>query len=168
MDGVDGRLDLVRPGPVAPQALADQSLPLGNLRAVPEPAVLVGKKHQLPVGGGPAGPPRLREQHQGEQPHDLGLARHELQQQPTQTDGLRAQVGADEVVAGGRRIALVEHQVDDGQHRREPPWEVGLRGDAVGDVRVADLVLGAHDPLRHGGLGHDEGACDLGRGQAAQ
>ena len=54
------------------------------------------------------------------------------------------------------------------QHGVEPLGQsLALRHD-VGDVGVADLVLGAHQPLREGRLRHQEGARDLGRAQPAQ
>ena len=37
-----------------------------------------------------------------------------------------------------------------------------------GDARVADLALGPDEPLRHGGLGHQEGMGDLGRRHAGK
>ena len=131
-------------------------------------AVLVGQQHQLAVGGGAGGPPRLDQQHQGEQPHDLGFVGHQLGQDPAQADGLGAQLLADQGVAGAGRVALVEDQVDDGQHGPEPVREVGLVRDPVGDPGVADLALGPDQPLGHGRLGHQEGAGDLGGGEPAQ
>jgi hypothetical protein len=47
VDGVDRRLDLVRPGGVAPQAAANDRLALGDQIVIPGPAVLVGQQHEL-------------------------------------------------------------------------------------------------------------------------
>ena len=71
-------------------------------------------------------------------------------------------------VAGAGGVALVEDQVDDGQHGPEPVGQVGLVRDPVGDPGVADLALGPDQPLGHGRLGHQEGAGDLGGGEPAQ
>ena len=136
--------------------------------AIPEAAVLVGQQHELAVGGRAGGPARLDEQHEREQSHDLGFVGHQLGQQPSEADGLRAEVLADEPVARARRVALVEDEVDDGQHGPQAVREVGLVRDAVGDPRVADLALGPDQPLGHGRLGHQEGARDLGGGEPAQ
>jgi hypothetical protein len=65
-------------------------------------------------------------------------------------------------------VPLVEDQVDDGEHGRQPPGQVGLGRDAVRDSRVPDLALGPDQPLGHGGLRHQERVRDLRRGEPAQ
>jgi hypothetical protein len=65
-------------------------------------------------------------------------------------------------------VPLGEDEVDDRQDRRDPGREVGVAGHAIGDARIADLLLGPHDPLCHRRLGHEEGPCDLGRREAAE
>ena len=82
---------------------------------------------------------------------------------PAQPDRLGAQVVAGE---GGR--AGGEHQVDHRQHGPEPVGQVGVAGHPVGDAGVADLALGAHQPLRHRRLGHQERVGDLLGGQPAE
>jgi hypothetical protein len=168
VDGVDRRLDLVRAGLVAPQALPDDGLAFGDAVAVPAAAVLVGQQHQLAVGGGAGGPARLDQQHERQQPHDLRFVGHELGQEPSQADGLRAEVVADEPVARAGRVALVEDEVDDGQHGPQAVGELGLVGDPIRDPRVADLALGPDQPLGHGRLGDQEGPRDLRGGEASQ
>ena len=79
-----------------------------------------------------------------------------------EADGFVAQDRAHEVGAGGRRVALVEQQVEHGEHRARALGQQVRRRDAVRDAGVADLVLGPHEPLRHRRLGHEERACDLG------
>ncbi len=78
-----------------------------------------------------------------------------------EADRLGAQLVAHEVLAARRGVALVEDQVDDGEHGAEPVRQLGVAGDAVGDVGVADLALGPDQPLRHRRLRHEEGAGDL-------
>ena len=73
-----------------------------------------------------------------------------------------AQLAAHEGVAGCGDVALVEHEVHDREHRREPVGELVVLGHAVGDVGGLDLLLGPHDALGHGRLGHEEGPGDLG------
>ncbi len=65
-------------------------------------------------------------------------------------------------------MALVEDQVDDGEHGGQPAGQIGLRRDAIGDARVPDLGLGPYEPLGHGRLGHQERMRDLAGGQAAK
>ena len=166
--GVDRGLDLVRARLAAAQALPDEGLALGDQRAVPARPVLVGEQHQRAVRGRAGRPPRLGEQHQREQPEHLGLVRHELGQQPPEPDRLGAQVGAGQRLARARRVALVEDEVDDGEHAGKPGGQVGLRRDAVRDPGVPDLGLGPDQPLGHGRFRHQEGARDLGRGEPAE
>ena len=54
------------------------------------------------------------------------------------------------------------------QHAVEPLRQELRRRDAVRDAGVADLALGADQPLGERRLGHEERPRDLGRGQAAQ
>ncbi len=79
-----------------------------------------------------------------------------------------AEVLADEPLARAGRVALVEDEVDDRQHGPKTIGQVGLMRDAVRDPRVADLSLGADQPLRHRRLGDKKGARDLRRGQPSQ
>jgi hypothetical protein len=50
--GIDGGLDLVRPGLVQPQALADDGLAPGDQRAIPECPVLLGEADELALRAG--------------------------------------------------------------------------------------------------------------------
>jgi hypothetical protein len=49
MDGVDRRLELVRPRPVEPQAAADDVLALVDERAIPFVTVLIREQHELAI-----------------------------------------------------------------------------------------------------------------------
>ena len=94
-------------------------LALGDQRAVPPGAVLVGEQHELAVAASVRAARRDSvEQHQREQAQRLGLVRHQLDEQAAEPDRLGAQVVADERVARAGRVALVEDQVDDGEHAR--------------------------------------------------
>ena len=101
-------------------------------------------------------------------PRGSGAPGHQLDEQPPEPDRLRAQLAPHERLARRRRVALVEDQVDGGEHRRQPVRQLLLLGHAVGDAGVGDLALGAHEPLRHRGLGHEERARDLRHRQAAE
>jgi len=143
-----------------------RTIALGDKRPVPARPVLVGQQDQVAVWRRAAGPAGLCQQHQREEALDLRLLGHQLAQHPRQPDRLRAQL-ADELIAGARGVPLVEDEIEDGEHRPQTAGEVGRIGHAVGDVGVADLVLGPHQSLRHGRLGDEEGVRDLGRRQAA-
>ena len=139
-----------------------------DLVGVPQRAVLVGEQHEPPVGVDARVAPRVVQQHQREQPARLALLRHQLDQQAPEPDRLRAQLAPHERRAGGRRVALIEDQVDGGEHRGQPVRQLVLLGHAVGDPGVGDLALRAHQPLRHRGLGDEERARDLRHRQAAE
>ena len=99
---------------------------------------------------------------------DLGLARRQLGEHAPEPQRLVAQVRARPVVAGGRRVALVEDEVDDLEHRGEARRELVAAGHLERHVRFRERALGAHDALRDGRLRDEEGARDLGRGEAAE
>ena len=92
----------------------------------------------------------------------FGIQRDEGARQP---DGLRAELSAHQVRPGGRGVALVEEEVEDGEDPGCPLAEQFGGWHPEGDARVPDLVLGTDQPLGHGGLRHQEGTGDLGRGQ---
>ncbi len=142
--------------------------PSATRLGVPAGAILVGEPDERAVGVGARVAARLGQQHQREQPRSLRLIGHQLGQQPGEPDGLGAQVGARELGARRRDVALIEDQVEHGEHRVEALGQVALVRHPVGDARVADLRLRPDDPLRHRRLGDEEGACDLGRRQPAE
>jgi hypothetical protein len=108
------------------------------------------------------------EQHQREQAEDLGLVGHQLREDPGESDGLAAQLPADQRVAGRGGVALVEHQVQHGQHRLEPFRKDIAGRHPVGDPGVPDLAFRPDQALGHGRLGYQEGPGDLRGPEAAQ
>ena len=137
--------------------LADDGLAFGNEGTIPKAAVLVGKQYQLAAEGGASGSTRLDEQHECEQALDLELVGHQLDQHPSKADGFGAKVLADQPVARGGRVALVEDEIDHRQHSLKPTGEISLIWNSVGDARGADLRFGSNQPLRQGGLRHEKG-----------
>ena len=102
-------------------------------------------------------------------PCTSGSLRREFGQHAAQAQRLVAQRRAHPVLARGRRVALVEDQVDDLQHRGQPLAPASSpRGTSKGTLGLAERALGAHDALRDRRLGHQVGAGDLVRRQAAQ
>ena len=83
-------------------------------------------------------------------------------------DGLGAQALSNEVCPFGSRVALVEEQVQHGEHGGQTVRQkVGGR-HPVRDAGVADLALGPHETLGHRRLGDEEGTGDLGRRQSCE
>ena len=116
---------------------------------------------------GPRGAPRVGEQHEREQPRDLGVVRQQAVKDPRQSDRLVREIGPVQIGPRAAGVALVEDQVEHVQHRAEPLGALLLGGQREGDARGLDALLGAADPLRHRRLGHEERARDLGGGEAA-
>ena len=81
MQGGDRGLDLVGAGTAVAHGLVDQRQALGDQLAVPEPAILVLEQHDGAVGVEPGRRPRVLQQQQGDQAHDLGLGLKQAQQQ---------------------------------------------------------------------------------------
>ena len=126
------------------------------------------QQDRLPRRPDPGPHARGLDLHQRHQPVDLGLLRRELGEDPTQPERVVAQRGADPVLAGGGRVALVEHQVDHAEHGREPGGQRLAARHLERHPRLGQGALGAHDSLGHRGLGHEERPGDLRRGEPAQ
>jgi len=101
------------------------------------------------------------QQHQCQEPPHLDVVGHQAAQQRAETDRLVAQLAADEALALGGRVALVEDQVHHPQHAAQAIGQLLVARHPVGDARVGDLALGAHDPLAHRRLGDEEGTGDF-------
>ena len=95
-----------------------------------------------------------------QQPVDLGLVGHQPHQQPREPDRLRAQLAA------GRRVALVEDQVDDAQDAGEPLDQQVVGRHPERDPRVGDLVARPRQAPLHRAVGREERARDLAHRQA--
>jgi hypothetical protein len=61
-----------------------------------------------------------------------------------------------------------EQQVDDGEHRVDALRQRCRRRHLVRDAGRRDLLLGAGDAGRHGGLADEERTCHLRRRESAQ
>jgi hypothetical protein len=168
VDGVDRRLQLVRAGTAERQAAAHERPALLQERGIPARAVLLGERDEVAGRSRARGPSRVREQHEGEEAEDLGLARQEAVEHAPEADGLRAEVRADEPGPGRGRVALVEDEVDHGEHRAQARREVARVRHPVRDPGVADLALRARQALAHRRLGHAERARDVGRPEPAE
>jgi len=84
-----------------------------------------------------------------------------------QADGLGAEFLAQQAVAGGGLVALVEQQVERGEHTVEPGREVLALGNLEGDAGLVDALLGARQLFLDGRLAAEEGAGDLGGAETA-
>src|ERR1700680_1928996 len=162
---VDRRLNLKRTWPITTQAFAHQRLALVDELPIPERAVLVGEQDEVAARRGTGSRTRLDEEHQRQQSDHLGFVGQQLCQQPHEPDRLRTQCASREGRARACGVPLVEDQVHHGEDRAQPFGKLGFARDAVGNAGVANLALGAHQPLGHRRLGDQERARDLRGGE---
>ena len=106
-------------------------------------------------------PAGVVEQHQREQAECLGLVGHQGTQGAGEADGLGGQALADQILARCCRVALVEQEIEDGQHGARAVHQLMRRWHPERDARVAHLLLGPGQALRHRRLGHEERPRDL-------
>ena len=105
--------------------------------------------------------PRPLDLHQGHEAVDLGFIGHQPGQDPAEAKGVLAQGRPDPVVAGRRRVALVEDEVDHLQDGYEAGLKIGALGDLERDMGLRERPLGAHDPLADRRIRDKEGSSDL-------
>ena len=166
--GGDRRLQRVGAGRAAQgQRALDERQRLADHGAVPAFAILVLEQHELAVAARAGGAPRVLQQHQREQAGRLRLGGEQRVHDARETDRLGGEVLAHERVAAGRRVALVEHQVEHSEDRGEAVVQRVRRRLAERDAGQPHLLLRAHEPLGHGRLRQQQGARDLGHRQAA-
>ena len=121
MAGGDRGLQHVRPALAAERLRPGQGVQAPpDEQLIPAGPVLVEQQDGLPGRPGARPDPGRLDLHQRHQAVDLGLVRRELGQHPAQPDRLVAQVRPHPVIARGRRVALVEDEVDHLQDRGQP------------------------------------------------
>ena len=115
-----------------------------------------------------AGPAGFNQENQRQKPVYFCLVRHQLGEEFAQSDGFGTQITAQEILSGGGRVALVEDQVDHGEHRSEAVGEFRFARDPVRNPGRADLSFRSDEALGHRRLGDEEGPGDLLRLETAQ
>ena len=120
--GRDRRLERVRarrPAPQRPLERAPGPRRSGAVPAARDPGRRAGRARRRGAGARRAA--RVVQQHQRQQPARLGLVRHQLGQHAAEADRLAAELARGSARrADGRRVALVEDQVDDASTGVEP------------------------------------------------
>ena len=163
LDGMqtrDRRLHDVRTTAAQRQRSVQHDAAVGDLRLIPERAVLVGEHDDLVVAEAGV-PPCVEQQHHGQQSVHLRLVGHELDERPAEQERLRREFAP-------AAVALVEDQINDREDREEPIGQQVLGRYPERDPRGLDLALRSHQSLRHRGLGHQEGVGDLNGRQATE
>jgi hypothetical protein len=168
VNGRDCGLELVWAGPPQAQRALQQPVALVDPGRVPQRAILLLEQHELAAGPGARLAAGVVQEHQGGEAQRLGLIGHQHGEQLREPDRLVAQLAADERVALGGRVALVEDEVQHGEDRADPLGQEMIGRHAEGDAGVPDLGLGAHEALGHRRLWDEERAGDRSGGESAQ
>ena len=101
-------------------------------------------------------------------PWTSGSFGSELGEDAPEAERVLAEARPHPVVAGGRGVALVEHEIDHFEHRGEPFASLRPVRNLEGHVGLRERALGADDALRDGRLADEERAGDLVGGQTAE
>lgn len=119
----------------------------GDEAGVPAGAVLVCEQDEISVSVTPGGFPRLVELHQREESEHLGVVVDHLGEQPPEAERLVAHVRPLQVGSPGRRVPLVEDQVDDVEHGRQPARPLIWWRDGKTDAGVGQRAFGPDETL---------------------
>ncbi len=122
--------------------------------------------------GSPDGPARAPSSrclnlHQRNKPVHLRFFGREACQNAAHAQRLLTELWTYPVVAGRRRVALVEDQIEDGKHRGKARRALVPVRDLERHTLLGEHLLGANDALGNGRLRNEKGARDLLGGQAA-
>ncbi len=161
----DGRLQHVRPGcfsgtrGTGPQHRRETPV---DQQPIPFPPILFVQRDRLSAGADPGGGAGLLNFHQRDESVHFRIIGRGFRQQSPQPQRFQAQAGPHQIVTGGRRVPLVEKQIDDFEHGRQPPTQFGSGRQPVRGSGLGECSLGAGDPARDLRLAGQEGAGDLG------
>jgi hypothetical protein len=142
------------------KAAADQHL-------VPEGTVLLEQQDRLALGIDARLGPRGLDLHERHQPMHLGLVFGEIGDDAAEAQRVVAEQRPQPLCPGGSRIALVEDEVDDLEHRIEPLGPVLAARHLERHAGIGDGALGADDALRDRRFRDEESAGDLVGGEPA-
>ena len=135
---------------------------------IPPRAVLFEQQDRLARGADARPGARRLDLHQRDEAVDLRLVHRDLCQDTAETERLLAELRPHPIVAGGGRVAFVENEIEDPEHRRKPGGAFGLARNLEGNARLGERPLGADNALGDGRLRHQERPGDLLGGQAAE
>ncbi len=167
VDRGDRRLQLVRADRRRAERARDERHPFLDLRSIPAIALLLRERDDGAVRTRPRCAAGIGQEHEREQAGDLRLAGQRLVQHPRQTDRFGGERAPVQGGARGRRVALVEDEVEHVQHDGEPLGSLGLGRQVEPETGAPDALLRAADPLRHRRFRDQEGVRDLRRRQPA-
>ena len=162
----DSRQQLILADRSARQGSADERDAFGDRLLVPQRSILLVERDQLAERSGARRAARVGQQHEREQTCDLRIVRQQHANRTREADRFVRQVRAMQARSGAGRVAFVENEIENVQHRAQALRSfLGVR-HAERHLRRLDALLRAADPLRHRGFGNQERLGDLRRRQA--
>jgi len=123
-----------------------------NKQLVPARAVLIEQQHRLSRRTYTRPRARRLDFHQRDQAVDLRLLGSEFGQYAPEPQRVFAERGTHPIVTGRRRVALIEDEVDNFEHRRQTGGKLGPAGHLEGDTLFGEGALSPDDALGDGGL----------------
>ena len=135
---------------------------------IPPCAILLQEQDGITRFVDARGRPRLLQLHERDEPVGLGLLWNKLREHASEPQGVLAELGAGQVFALGRGVALVVDEVDHAEDRRQTGGETLSPGDLERQMSLGERAFRTDDSLRDGRLGNEESARNLLRRQPAQ
>ena len=135
---------------------------------IPHPAILIEQQDRLARRARSRGGTRRLYFHQRDKGVNFRLFGSEFSQDAAETKSIFAKGGPHPVVASSGRVALVENQIDDLEHRRKAGGQFGSARDLERNVLLGECSLGANDALSDGRLGCEKSARDFVGGESAE
>ena len=134
---------------------------------VPARPILILEQHQIPGRVDAGGQPCALQRHQrDERVHARRCDRRRCHEAP-EPQRLETEILPDQILAGLRPVPLVEHEVEDFEHRVEPCGHLAGGRHVERQPLIANLPLRAHEPLRDRRLVGEERSRDLAHAEAA-
>src|SRR5213080_1796392 len=128
MAGRDRRLQRIWPERAAERLRAfERREPATDEELVPLPAVLIEKEDGLAGRSHARLRARRLDLHEGNEAMGLRLAREQIRDEAAEAERIQAKGRPHPVVAGGRRVTLVEDEIDHLEHRPEASLEIAGR-----------------------------------------
>ena len=144
------RLQLIAPNRATPARPHQQRLSLRNHLRVPQRHILLCKRNILAALIPARRPPRLRMQHQRQQPQSLRLSGQQFGDQLRQEQRLAGQIAPLQVRPGSVAPPLRKCGVDRFEHRLQTAGEFLALRNAQRDPRLPNLAFCTDQALSHG------------------
>src|SRR5206468_12758436 len=110
---------------------------------VPATAVLIEQQDWFAGGTDPRAQSRCLDLHQRDEAVHLCFVRHQLRENAAEAERVLAEPRPYPIVARGRGVALIEDEIDDREHGREPRRELRPARNLEWNLRVREGAFGS-------------------------